>query len=322
VEVVHLPPVPPHLEPEEGPAELRHHDPRHPVHHPHHGGHDEAHPPQPHEQEVLLVEEVVGEDAQVVVDVLPPCPGSYGDVAGHFSREQLAHGVVSHLAIGLVALQEIQHFNAVRPELVDEEHVAHEHVQENHAQVESLDEGEMEAVDVEPFPEVHEVLRDDCGLCTGLPQDVVHEAALKEAFPDDTRQLGETDGEGEEEGEPEVVGGHTRVPLLALNSALVHKAASGFSLEVLLHIPCTVDPAVRLCVLVCIPAHDGSSIQVVLQEDEHESEHEHGRGVLVVKAEQEVVDIVLVSSEPGKEVLKHGQLPESHRRRHFHDLCF
>ena len=60
---------------------------------------------------------------------------------------------------------------------------------------------------------------------------------------------------------------------------------------------------------------------MILQEDEHEAEHENSRGVLVVEPEQQVVDAQVVGAEPLEKVLEDGQLPEGHGRRHVDRLA-
>ena len=55
---------------------------------------DEEHPPHPENKEVLLVEDIVVEDAEVVAPVNGTSGGSNVDVAGHLSGEQLAHGIM------------------------------------------------------------------------------------------------------------------------------------------------------------------------------------------------------------------------------------
>jgi len=318
---LHLPLGSHHLPLEQGPAELRHHHPRHSVDHPQAGEPSQDHPPQPNDEEVLLVEEVVGEDAQIVALILSSCSCSYGDVAGNLCGEELAHGVVYHfaglqMAVTRIGPEKAEDFCAIGPELIDQQHVAHEHVEKDHADVESLTESKMKAVGGESLPKVHEVLCNDARLRAVL-DDFVHELSLEAALPEDARHLGEPDGECEEEGEPEVVGSHPAVPLFILDTRLVNVTASGFTLQVLLYVARSMDPAVRFGIVVSIPAVDGSSIDVILKEDEHEAEHEDGSCVLVMHPEQEVVNLVFVTSEPLQEVLEHWQLPKGHWSRHF-----
>ena len=48
------------------PCYLRDHDPGRSVHETNDGDNKEEHPPHPQDEEILLVEEIVGEDAQIV----------------------------------------------------------------------------------------------------------------------------------------------------------------------------------------------------------------------------------------------------------------
>merc|ERR1719319_670683 len=200
-------------------------------------------------------------------------------------------------------------------EVLDQQHVAHEHVEEDHADVESLAESKVNAVGFISLLEVLEVLSNDARFCSFF-YDFVHEFTFQAAFPEDARNLREPDGECEEERKPEVVGSHPAVPFFILDTRLVNIATSSLTLQVLLHIPSPVDPAVRFCIVISIPAVDGSTIQAVLEEDEREAEYENGSCVLVVNPEQQVVNLVFVPSKPLEEVLKDGQLPHCHGR-HF-----
>ena len=65
------------------PGEVWDHDPGESVDQPEHGDPDEGEPPEPEDEEVLLVEQVVGEDAQVVRPVDRSSGGADSDVARH-----------------------------------------------------------------------------------------------------------------------------------------------------------------------------------------------------------------------------------------------
>ena len=65
------------------PGEIWNHDPRESVDQAEHGDPDEGEPPEPEDEEVLLVEQVVGEDAQVVRPVDRSGGGADSDVACH-----------------------------------------------------------------------------------------------------------------------------------------------------------------------------------------------------------------------------------------------
>ena len=65
------------------PGEVWDHDPGKSVDQAEHGDPDEGEPPEPEDKEVLLVEQVVGEDAQVVRPVDRSGGGADSDVASH-----------------------------------------------------------------------------------------------------------------------------------------------------------------------------------------------------------------------------------------------
>ena len=77
----------------------------------------------------------------------------------------------------------------------------------------------------------------------GPAQDLSDQVVFKEALPGRVRGLGEHEEEGEEVGQPEVVGGDGGV-LLGVQLALVHKAACGPALQLRPDIGRAVDPAV------------------------------------------------------------------------------
>lgn len=74
-------------------------------------------------------------------------------------------------------------------------------------------------------------------------QDLSDQVVFKEALPDRVRELGEHKEQGEEVGQPEVVGGDGGV-LLRVQLTLIHKAASGSALQLGPDIGRAVNPAV------------------------------------------------------------------------------
>ena len=130
---------------------------------------------------------------------------------------------------------------SVAPELAEQQGVGDEEAEDHHHQVEELAEAEVEVVLGVSLLEVEEVLGDHSGL--GVGQQVPHQVTLHPVPPQAARELGEAEAEGEEEGEPEVVGGDRRV-LLALDPALVDEAAGGLALQVLPYIGRPMDPAI------------------------------------------------------------------------------
>jgi len=226
------------------PAEVGHGHASKTVDQPEHGDNDEADPPQPDDEEVLLVEEIVGEDAQIVALILSSRRCSYGDVAGNLCGEELAHGIVELLAVGSESAEISPGLSAVGPELVEKEHVADEHVEEDHADVEEFTEGELHLVLGVAVSQIHEVLRNDTWIGIPVLDDFLHEFTLHPILPEDTGHLGEADAEGEEERDPEIVGSHSAVPLVLRHRVLINKTSCRLPLEVRLQVTRAVDPAV------------------------------------------------------------------------------
>jgi len=223
---------------------------------------------------------------------------------------------VDLLSIGRKSSEICPGFSAIAPELVEEEHVADEHVEEAHPDVEEFTESELHLVFGVAGFQLDEVVGDDA--CLGIPflYDLMHQVAFHTALPQDTGNLGETDAECEEERDPEIVGSHSAVPFIIRHGILINETTSRLALQMRLQITSPVDPAVRSGIVVRAVAVDGSPIEMVLQEHEHEPEHEDGCGEAMVDTEQEVVDLELLATEPLEEVLEYGQLPEGHGRRH------
>ena len=84
---------------------------------------------------------------------------------------------------------------------------------------------------------------------------------------------------------------------------LVHKAPSCLALQMFVHIRRPMDPTVLVGVrrellgLACL-ADDCLHVQVVLDEDEDEADHDYEGGHLVVEFEEGAVNFRLVTSEP------------------------
>ena len=100
----------------------------HPVSDSEPGDDEEEHPPEPQDEEIFLVEEIVLEDAQIVGLVHPASGGPHSDVAADFSGEELAHWVVkvfSSPPIVPVHTEILQDPGSVVPELVVEDPVSH-----------------------------------------------------------------------------------------------------------------------------------------------------------------------------------------------------
>ena len=81
-------------------------------------------------------------------------------------------------------------------------------------------------------------------VVVGSSDDLSNQIVLEVSLPGGVRQLGQDEEQGEEVGEPEVVGGDGGV-LLGLQLALVNKAAGGPALELGTNICCSMYPAIR-----------------------------------------------------------------------------
>jgi len=261
---------------------------------------DECHPPHPEDKEVLLVEDVVVEDAEIVAGVDTPSSCTNSDVAGDLCWEKLAHGVVCQilavLADTLLLPDILEHLLAVVEELVEEESVSDEHGEDAHHHVEELAESKVDLVSLEPHPEGHKVLG-DLGGVGSWSDDVLQHVSLQEVSPERAGQLGEPETECEEERQPEIVGSDGGIGR-RLHVLLVNIAACGLTLEVLLHIGSPVDPAVGPSILISSLADDGSSVQMILQENKEQAEHDDEGGCLVMELEERIVYCQLVTLEP------------------------
>jgi len=194
----------------------------------------------------------------------------------------------------------LEHLLTIAKELVEEESVGDEHAEDDHEQVEELAEGKVEMVAAEAGLELHEVVG-DCLRVGLVAEDVLEHASLEDASPEGARHLGEPEAEGEEEGKPEIVGGDGSVGLGG-DLGLIHEASGGLALQVIPHIGSAVDPAVGLGIMVSALADNGSSVKMILQEDEQQSKHNNEGGGLVVKLEQGIVYGEIVSFEPFEQV--------------------
>jgi len=270
---------------------------------------DENHPPHPEDEEVLLVEDVVVKDAEIVAGVNTTSSGTNSDVARDLSREELTHGVVGEIfsvsTDVLLRPDVLEHFLSVAEELVEEEGVSDEHGEEAHQQVEELTESKVEVISCKSRPEVREVGGDLSWVRSGS-DDVLEHPSLQHVPPQRSGHLGEPEAEGEEEGEPEIVGSDGSVSR-RLQLGLVNKATSGLPLEVFLHIGSAVDPAVGPCILVTTLADNGTAVKMILQEYKEETKH-HDEGCgLVMQLKQRIVDGKLVPLEPFEKVAHEGE---------------
>ena len=177
--------------------------------------------PEPEDEEVLLVEEVVAEYAEEVAPVQRPRGCAVPQCAGHLEKktiltfqqfmfqshlcgEELTHWIVGDVLAQLVdpldRTQVLQHLEPVQGKLIVKKPVAEEHGEADAEDVAELAEAEPEVVLGVLGPVVEEVLCDLGGLLGWVPlsplvaplhwhvvrfplQDVVDQPVLKEPLP-------------------------------------------------------------------------------------------------------------------------------------------
>jgi len=116
---------------------------------------------------------------------------------------------------------------SISPEFVEEKSVSDDNRDENSNQVQELAESKVQVVTGKPGPEVQEVVGDH-GRFTVL-DDISEHVSLEEVPPQRAGHLGESEAEGQQKRQPQVVSGHWSI-LRCLNLALVHKTSGGLSL--------------------------------------------------------------------------------------------
>jgi len=266
-----------HFAHQNGSGQIRDHDPGEPVDQAEDGDGDEGEPPEPEDEEILLVENVVVEDAEIVTPVDGSSGGTNPDVASYLSWEKFTHWIVAEVlsfwSNMLHRPDVVNNLLAVPEELVEQKGISHEHREKDHDNIQELTEAKVDMVLGISHTEVQEVLANHSRV-TLASKNIPNESILQEVPPEGAGKLGKPKAECEEERDPEVVGSDGGI-LLRLNLGLVDKAAGSLALQVLPHIGCTVDPAVRSGILVPALADDSSPIQVVFQENEQKSEHDH-----------------------------------------------
>ena len=163
--------------------------------------------------------------------------------------KKLAHWVVSDKysngVNSLDSAEVFEDFESIERELIVEQPVAEEHRGQDGEDVEDLTTCEPDVVLSVLVPVVVEVISDlpnflliPClavvsaplrlgSVCLAL-QDAANEAVLKEPLPRRPREPGQDEADGEEVGQPQVVGSHWGV-LLRLDLGLVHETPRGFT---------------------------------------------------------------------------------------------
>jgi len=152
VKVLQMPSV--DLSHQDGSGEVRNHHSGESVDESNDGESNEEHPPHPEDKEIFLVEDVVVKDAKIVGSVNSSSRGSNVDVTRHLSREEFAHGIVSHVSSvewidGLLRPNISENLLSVAEELVEKESISDKHGEDDHEEVEELTESKVEMISAE-----------------------------------------------------------------------------------------------------------------------------------------------------------------------------
>jgi len=168
------------------PGEVWDHDPGEPVDQADDGDSNEEEPPEPKDEEILLVEDVIIENAKVVASVDGSSGSTNTDVAGDLSREQFTHGVMAEVfsfwSHVLHRPDVVEGLLSVGEELVEQQGVCQQHGEEDHHKVHELTEPKVDVVLGVSHAEVQKVLADDSRI-TLSPQNVPDEPILQEVPP-------------------------------------------------------------------------------------------------------------------------------------------
>lgn len=150
-----------HTSHQDGPGKVRYTDSGSSVDESKDGEDGNGQPPEPQDKEVLLVEQVVGEDAQIVGPVYATSSSTNSDIAGNFCREQFTHRIVGQkFSIWANMFDRphiVQHFLTISPELVEEQGVGDYHTEEDRDEVEELAEAKVHVVAGEAGTEIKKV---------------------------------------------------------------------------------------------------------------------------------------------------------------------
>ena len=116
------------------------------------GDTEEEHEPEPEEEIDLLIDDVLGEDAEAVVSLLVASSSDIGDVTGHLCREDGAERVPEHqvpvLTIPEAPAVVLHHLQAKPTELVVQESVDQPELDDHQEEVEKLTEDEIAKVPI------------------------------------------------------------------------------------------------------------------------------------------------------------------------------
>jgi len=192
-------------------GEIRNHHPGESVDESDDGESNEEHPPHPEDKEIFLIEDVVVKNAKIVGSVNSSSGGTDVDVTRDLSWEEFAHGIVSGVSsviwIDCLLRPNIsENLLTISEELVEEESVGDEHGEDDHEEVEELTEPKVEVISAESWLELDEIVGDGLGIGVGS-DDVLQHSSFQHSSPEGAGHLCEPEAEGEEEGEPEIVGG-------------------------------------------------------------------------------------------------------------------
>jgi len=214
------------------PGQIWDHDPGEPVDKAQDGDGDEGEPPEPKDKEILLVEDVVVEDAEIVSPVDCSSGGTNANIAGNLSWEKFTHRIVAKvLPLRSNVLDRpdvVNNFLTIAKELVEQESISHEHGEEDHNNIQELTEAKVDMVLSISHTKVEEVLANHSWV-TLATEDIPDESILQVVPPEGAGQLGKPKAECKEERDPEVVGSYRGI-FLRFNLGLIDKAASRLAL--------------------------------------------------------------------------------------------
>jgi len=187
------------------------------------GDREKDDPPEPEDEEVVLVEHVIGEKAESVGCVCTSCYGSNMDSAGYFRGEHLAKRVLhsnSLQVIGTRFVREILNsFGSIVVELAFKKPIQYLSVYNNRSNIEEFTEGKAKVIDpclprllqghlVEP---TDIFLHGSVFFCLCVYDQLVHHPSFEGILPDNSGELGDHCTDCQHEWKPNVIVGCSRV---------------------------------------------------------------------------------------------------------------
>jgi len=257
-------------------------------------------PPHVDHQEVMLVEDVVGENTEQVLRVRSASETTSLGITGDFCGEKVAFGVYKFMVINsfLMLLHVIERGTAIVPELAVKEFVANCEAGNDSNNIENFTQKELDVIDsvldlISLVAFLHKFFSNFLSVIA--PDQRCYEVSFK-TLPDSSRHLGEADESHEKERKPKIVSYGCFVFIRSL--LICHTFGHTSNLERLGHMTSSMDPTKLVAVVITSMAGDGIPIQMVLYEDEDKSHHQNSKAHLMMKSEQPVVYSHFVCLEP------------------------